>query len=173
MSEADWCRSISPSAYIVFPTLSAANGCGLLGQVHTSVTYPVAPGDLSTMVGYSSYSFDFADALCPPTLIFDVDYISMVGQGYKPVIAAISALTSLDREWGYSCAVAPFQGNDPPIALMPTTNLILLTTDPVDQPEKTPASPSSTTQPIPVQTAPPAPPAPSSEHPSSIAVGKG
>ena len=70
----------------------------------------VAPGQLSTVVGYSSYVFDFADALCPPASVAEVDHISFIGQGYRPVIAPFSAINHVDPQW-VSCYAAPFQGN--------------------------------------------------------------
>ena len=88
----------------------------------------------------------------------------MIGKGYRPIIAPIDALTSLDHDWGYNCAVAPFQGNDPPFALTPAVNLAPFTTKSEAPPVTTPASPSSTIQSVPIQTPQPVLSSPAS-HP--------
>ncbi|MCJ1377736.1 hypothetical protein MMC17_000832 [Xylographa soralifera] len=139
----------SPSAYIAFPTISAYDGCGILGNVHTSVTLGVAPGDLSSIIfqnyGTITQSFDFADAQCPPSSLNGSNTYSIIGQtGYNPIIAAPSAvLTNLDPAWGGLCFIAGFQGNDPPFALSPQSALLpsLTSVDPIII--ATPASPSS------------------------------
>ncbi|MCJ1402626.1 mucin 5B, oligomeric mucus gel-forming [Xylographa trunciseda] len=147
----------SPSAYIVFPTISAADECGLVGTIHTDVTFPVADGQLSTVIAsqniYSTFPFDFADALCPPASVADEFHISFVGQGYRPIIAPPPGLTSIDPAWVSFCGVGdPFQGNDPPYALTPAANLSPSTTIPSALPDKTSASPSSAIPSMPAQT---------------------
>ncbi|MCJ1395104.1 Mucin-21 [Xylographa bjoerkii] len=147
----------SPSAYIVFPTISAADECGLVGSIHTDVTFPVAAGQLSTVIAsqnvYSTFPFDFADALCPPASVADDFHISFIGQGYRPIIAPPAGLTSIDPAWVSFCGVGdPFQGNDPPYALTPAANLSPSTTIPSALPDKTSASPSSAIPSMPAQT---------------------
>ncbi|MCJ1380810.1 hypothetical protein MMC17_003919 [Xylographa soralifera] len=147
----------SPSAYVVFPTISAADECGLVGSIHTDVTFPVADGQLSTVIAsqnfYSTFPFDFADALCPPASVAEDFHISFVGQGYRPIIAPPPGLTSIDPAWVSFCGVGdPFQGNDPPYALTPAANLSPSTTLPSALPDKTSASPSSAIPSMPVQT---------------------
>ncbi|MCJ1284959.1 hypothetical protein MMC26_004296 [Xylographa opegraphella] len=147
----------SPSAYIVFPTISAADECGLVGSIHTDVTFPVADGQLSTVIAsqnfYSTFPFDFADALCPPASVADDFHVSFIGQGYRPIIAPPPGLTSIDPAWVSFCGVGdPFQGNDPPYALTPAANLSPSTTLPSALPDETAASPSSAIPSMPVQT---------------------
>ena len=140
--------STSPSVYIAFPTISAADNCGLLGSVHTSVTLSFPPGEISTYVGNSVYDFDFADALCPPASVLDVDHISIVGSAYRPIISPPAGLTSIDPEWVWQCQAAAFQGNDPPFALTPQANLSPFTTlTSAAQALPTPAKPSPQTSP--------------------------
>ena len=144
-------RSTSPSAYIAFPTISAADMCDTVGNVYTDITLAVASGQLSTVVGYSTFEFDFADALCPPASVAEVNHISFIGQGYRPVIAPFPGITHIDPQW-ISCGAADFQGNDPPSALVPKNGLSPFTT-PSDAPAKpTAASPSSGVPAIPAQT---------------------
>ena len=143
--------STSPSAYIAFPTISAADMCDTVGSIYTDITLAVAPGQLSTVVGQSTFEFNFADALCPPTSVAEVDHISFIGQGYRPVIAPFPGITEIDEQW-VSCGAADFQGDDPPSALVPKSNLSPFTT-PSDTPAKpTAASPSSSIPAIPAQT---------------------
>ena len=54
-------QSVSPSAYIAFPAISAFDACGTLGSMHNSTTLAYAPGQLSTIVFSSegSYAFSF------------------------------------------------------------------------------------------------------------------
>ena len=143
--------STSPSAYIAFPTISAADECDTVGSIYTGITLAVASGQLSTVVGQSTYEFNFADALCPPASVAEVDHISFIGQGYRPVIAPFPGITEIDAQW-VSCGAADFQGNDPPSALVPKSNLSPFTT-PSDIPTKpTIASPSFSISAIPAQT---------------------
>ena len=79
----------SPSVYIVFPTISAIDSCGILGSIHTSTTLAFAPGDVSTAAlssGINVYnSFNFADVSCPPADA-TVPLYSIIGQtGYVDI----------------------------------------------------------------------------------------
>lgn len=115
MAVTDGTYSTSPSAYIAFPTISAFDYCGILGSVHTSVTLGFPPGALSTIAfnknGSETYSFDFADAHCPPASLEGTNYLSIVGQtGYNPVISPPAGLTLIDPAWNANCHAADFQG---------------------------------------------------------------
>lgn len=134
--------------YIAFPTISASDGCGILGNVHTSTTLGFPEGAISIVrflnQTQSYYPFDFADALCPPSALNIFETYSILGQtGYNPVISPPAALTLLDPAWVAQCEVAAFQANDPPYALQPATNQSPSPTsvDPIVS--ATPASPSS------------------------------
>ncbi|MCJ1292664.1 hypothetical protein MMC34_004217 [Xylographa carneopallida] len=151
----------SPSAYIAFPTISAYDACGILGNIHTSVTLGVAPGDLSSIVfqedaigGTVAQSFNFADAHCPPSSLLNNNTYSIIGQtGYNPIIAPpAAALTNLDPAWGGLCFIAAFQGNDPPFALVPQSDLMPTITSVNPIIIATPASPSSAIPKLPQQT---------------------
>ncbi|MCJ1396931.1 hypothetical protein MMC11_000123 [Xylographa trunciseda] len=148
----------SPSIYIVFPTISAVDACGILGSVHTSTTIGFAPNDVSSVAlvgGTTAFNvFNPADAQCPP-LDATVPLYSIIGQtGYNPIISPPAGLTLLDPAWAGGCVIAEFQGNDPPFALIPQTNLSPTTTL-HPGPINTPASPSSAIPAIPAQTQPP------------------
>ncbi|MCJ1392685.1 mucin 5B, oligomeric mucus gel-forming [Xylographa bjoerkii] len=148
----------SPSIYLVFPTISAVDACGLIGSIHTSTTIGFAPDDVSSVAlvgGTTAFGvFDPADAQCPP-LDATVPLYSIIGQtGYNPIISPPAGLTLLDPAWAGGCVIAEFQGNDPPFALIPQSNLSPTTSRPPG-PINTPASPSSGIPAIPVQTNPP------------------
>ena len=128
--------------------------------MHTSVTLPVTPGQLSSVIlgqdgELTSFSFDFADALCPPASLLDDYHISFIGQGYRPIIQPPQQITSIDPLWAYNCQLGDgFQGNDPPYALTPAANLDPKTTVQPPVPQSTPADPSSAISSPPTQTTP-------------------
>jgi len=90
----------------------------------------------------TTYSaFNFADARCPPASISGLGYWTVLGgegESYNPVISPPAGLTLIDPAWNQLCTAAPFQGYDPPYALVPESNL---------GPDPTPAGPVATTAP--------------------------
>ena len=155
----DTTASTSPSVYIVFPTINAADFCGYIGSVHTSVTLSFPPEQIFTAILFdtwntSYYPFNFADAQCPPSSLTAVnEWINIgISGNYNPVISAPAGLSMLDPAWNQDCILAPFQGNDPPYALVPASNPVPdpTTTAPVNIP--TPATPISGFSALPKQT---------------------
>ncbi|KAI9876892.1 MAG: hypothetical protein M1830_005373 [Pleopsidium flavum] len=150
----------SPSIYIVFPTIHAADECGYIGSVHKSVTRAFAPDQISTAVVLNDAStlyfpFDYADAQCPPSSLSALNAWTILGQAgnYNPVISPPSGLSLIDPTWNQLCEAAPFQGNDPPHALMPAANLVPSTTNVNDPlPTATPASPIRSVSVLPERT---------------------
>lgn len=148
---------VSPSAYLVFPGVSAADGCGRRGSYYTSVTLAVAPEDLSSVVAHSPESLNIADLLCLPASLqpggsywehspWNNYPIRFVGD-YKPIISPPPQLSSLDPSWA-GCHADPFQGQDPPRALVPAAvltpeaTILAPTASPTHlQPSHAPASP--------------------------------
>ena len=97
--------------------------------------------------------FDFKDAQCPPTTLGPYDLISIIGQTkYNPIISPPEGLTTIDPAWAAACYAAAFQGNDPPFALKPESNLVPSPTSVAPLPTATPASPISNIPAIPKQT---------------------
>ncbi|MCJ1479663.1 hypothetical protein MMC13_008349 [Lambiella insularis] len=73
--------------------------------------------------------------------------------GYNPIIAPPSkAITDLNPAWGGLCFIAGFQGNDPPFALTPQSNLSPSPTSVEPPVFATPASPNSAVLALPQQT---------------------
>ncbi|MCJ1382305.1 hypothetical protein MMC17_005418 [Xylographa soralifera] len=151
----------SPSAYIAIATISAFDECGTIGDVYTSVTLGYAPGQLSTLVFgplapyTASFSFDFADAQCLPASLSDqTSGYTVIGSNgeYNPVISPPADLILLDPKWNVNCQGAPFQGLDPPFALVPQSVLVPNPTPVSPVVTATPASPSSGISAVPVQT---------------------
>lgn len=149
--------------YIAFPTISAYDGCGLMGKVYTSTTLAFSKGAISMVVFSPNgtqefYSFDFADALCPPASLSTSHSISILGQtGYNPIISPPAGITDIDPTWNQNCRIPAFQGNDPPFALTPASNLSPGPTSVVPVVYPTPASPSSKPSALPIKTDPPKP----------------
>ncbi|MCJ1376903.1 hypothetical protein MMC20_008148 [Loxospora ochrophaea] len=133
--------------------------CGPLGGKHTSVTWPIATSDLSSVVGnlqdgFQSFQFNFTNALCPPSPE-PVQPMTASGQPYRPVIAPPVAITNIDPMWVSNCWVgSPWQGIDPPIALKPAKNLSPATTK-GRVARLAFATPSASMKAIPIQTSPP------------------
>lgn len=114
-----------PSAYVVFPAISAGNSCTQVGNKYTSVTMAFAPGELSTIEGPGGATkvFDFADLPCPPPEVAAADayfYNPKVNPGrqYSPQIAPPPGIWELDPAFK-NCVTAVFQGFDPPRAIPP------------------------------------------------------
>ncbi|MCJ1244776.1 hypothetical protein MMC30_001976 [Trapelia coarctata] len=134
----------SPYAYVVFPTIYAADSCGPLGATHRDLTLSFAPGELSTVEGRLGpvKSFNFADLPCPPMSVAKADWYNfhpMDGRTYAPIIAPAPQLYTLDPLWS-TCYVDIYEGYDPPYALTPATALAQ-TTDPAPIAKPTDAQP--------------------------------
>lgn len=149
--------SISPSVYLLFPTVSAVDDCGIRGSTHTSVTIAVATEHLSSVVAGFPEKLNIADLLCQPASLSPggsywkhgayYPPISFLGEGYKPMISPPPEIVSLDPTWG-GCVVDVFEGKDPPRALTPVAVMTPGTTTESAKAEPTPPSPSS--MPLPV-----------------------
>lgn len=105
-----------PSAYVVFPSISAGNSCTQVGSKLTSVTMSFAPGELSTIAGPSGATkvFNFADLPCPPPDVASAGscFYNPPGRQYSPQIAPPPAIWDLDPAFR-NCKPALFQGFDP------------------------------------------------------------
>ena len=106
MKHADLGNSTSPSVYIAFPSIEAADECGFIGATHTSVLLSYEPSQLSTAVIRDLYSteyfpFDFADAQCPPASLSTMNAFTPLGLSgqYNPIISPPAGLTLLDPNW--------------------------------------------------------------------------
>lgn len=149
--------SISPSVYLLFPTVSAVDDCGIRGSTHTSVTIAVATEHLSSVVAGFPEKLNIVDLLCQPASLSPggsywkhgayYPPISFLGEGYKPMISPPPEIVSLDPTWG-GCVVDIFEGKDPPRALTPVAALNPGTTTESAKAEPTPPSPSSMPLPI-------------------------
>lgn len=122
-------NSESPSAYLIFPTVSAGNSCTRVGEIYTSVTMSFPPGALSTIEGLNGpwKSFNFADLPCPPPDVAAADsyfYNPQVNPNrpYLPIIAPPTELWGLDPEFK-NCVTAVIQGVDPESVLSKATKL--------------------------------------------------
>ena len=134
---------------------------------HTSITLSFAPGELSTLDYFSNIfagpfgetpkPFNVSNLPCPPQSLLDaqqaaneVGFNLPARPGYAPIIAPPPAIQSLEPAWNDCMTQIAF---DPPRSLVPAAILVPSPT-PADQagPQKTPASPSPTLDPIPVQT---------------------
>ena len=185
---ADGFTFTSPSVYIAFPTISAADLCGNLGEVHTSTTIGFQPDELSTGVFVSPYAsltyepFDFRYADCPPPSLTGAQFATVIGLNgvYNPLLSPPAELTSIDPKWNANCYAAAFQGNDPPYAITPQSVLAQPTFAP-PAPISTKASPAaavttsasetSSPPPPPIPTTTAAPNVPVHPTPSSVIDG--
>ena len=101
--------SQSPSVYIIFPSISANDGCSQIGQTFADLTTSLAPGALSTIgLDSSTYSFNFGDLPCPPA---DVGWDPSKGP-YAPLLAPPDFLFHLDPAFA-TCIPGASQGIDP------------------------------------------------------------
>ncbi|KAL9117024.1 MAG: hypothetical protein Q9187_006443 [Circinaria calcarea] len=137
---------------------TACHGNSFMG-VHTSVTLAFDPSELSTAIILNEartefFPFDFTDAQCPPSSLSLIDAWTPLGLDgiYNPVVSAPPGLTLLDPNWNQDCVLAPFQGNDPPYALVPATNIVAGPTEVSPAITATPASPNSGIPLVPIQT---------------------
>ena len=115
--------SISPSVYLVFPTVSAGNACTRVGNVYTSATLSFPPEALSTIVGTQGVvqPFNFNDLPCPPPEVASADAwfynpAYNPGRAYAPMVSPPPELFALDEAF-QNCVAAVYQGFDPPHAL--------------------------------------------------------
>lgn len=102
----------SPSVYVIFPSISANDGCTQIGNTYSSITKTFAPGDLSTLDSNgATKSFNFGDLPCGPPGVEDTSY--------APLIAPPSFIfNELDSAFA-TCIPGLDQGVDPPTALPP------------------------------------------------------
>ena len=117
--------SISPSVYLVFPTISAGNACTRVGNIYYDQTMSFAPDALSTIVGTSAVvqPFNFADLPCPPPEVASADSwfynpSQNPGRAYAPMVSPPPEIFAMDPAFK-DCVAAVYQGFDPPYA-MPT-----------------------------------------------------
>jgi len=148
-------------------------------QTSISTTLAFAPGELTTLEGFcivgcaaTSHRFDPADMPCGPRAHVGgaVDYggshtptmtFSYGGTNtYQPLFAQPSGLNQLFPEWWNCTAATGFMGHDPPHTLEVATAMVAPVTK-VDQAnsQSTPAAPSPTTPPLPIDTGATADPA--------------
>ncbi|MCJ1378915.1 hypothetical protein MMC17_002014 [Xylographa soralifera] len=118
----------SPSIYVAFPTVSAVDGCGLVGPPVTSLTLAFAPGELSTIANQNpgpgvrtSLAFNPADLPCGPLNGANGFLPNPVNvSSYLPIIALPSKLLAYRTDWAtMGCDHDIWQGQDPPYALTP------------------------------------------------------
>lgn len=113
---------------MMIPAISAGNTCTRIGDIYTSVTFSLAPGELSTIEGQAgaTKSFDLGDLPCPPASVASADkffYDTSInpGRGYEPRIVPPTQIYSLDPAWATCTFQALNQGFDPPSAVMTAT----------------------------------------------------
>ena len=107
--------SQSPSVYVIFPSISANDGCSQIGQTFADLTRSFAPSALSTVgLDSSTYSFNFGDLPCPPA---DVGWDPSKGP-YAPLLAPPDFLFQLDPAF-QTCTPGYSQGIDPYTTLTP------------------------------------------------------
>ena len=101
----------SPSVYVIFPSISANNGCTQIGKTYSSITTSFAPSDLSTIDSSGATKvFDFGDLPCGPP--------GIENPAYAPLIAPPSFIfNDLDNGAFATCIPGLHQGVDPPIAV--------------------------------------------------------
>ena len=105
--------SQSPSVYVVFPSITAFDGCHQVGKAFTNLTTSFAPEAMSTVRSDGSYHpFNFTDLPCPPA---DIPWDPSTGP-YKPLLGAPNFLFSIDPAFS-TCTPAASQGIDPYIPL--------------------------------------------------------
>lgn len=156
--------STSPSVYIKFPSLMALDSCGPLGpQTTIATTLAFAPGELSTYQGFciahcnaTAFPFDPADMPCGPRTHegVAVDYAGTWTQTqtfsyggtntFRPTFSQLPRLTDLFPEWKNCTAPTGYMGQDPPHTLVAATAM--------KAPHSTPAAPSPTIPPLPINT---------------------
>ena len=123
--------STSPSAYVVWHTVSATGDCGALGQTYANVTVAYAPSDLSTLIpnGDDVTEINYADLFTNCT--GHASYFATQSDPYFlqrhcfPMLTYPSTgLQSIDPAWA-DCDTDLVLGfiNDPPRALLPATTL--------------------------------------------------
>lgn len=92
----------------VFLNIGANDGCKPVGTAsfvdHKTRFYP---GELSSLRGGTTYSYDFADIPCPPESVHPHQ-----SEPYRPQIAFPSFMTDLDPAWK-TCTSGPNEGHDP------------------------------------------------------------
>ncbi|MCJ1287667.1 mucin 5B, oligomeric mucus gel-forming [Xylographa opegraphella] len=155
----DQVTDTSPSIYVAFPTVSAVDGCGLVGPPVTSLTLAFAPGELSTIANQNpgpgvrtSLAFDPADMPCGPHSGANGFLPSAANlSSYLPIIALPSKLVSYRPDWAsLGCDNDIWQGQDPPYALtaqspvVPASSPALVVTQDPPVPATTRAVPAST-----------------------------
>ncbi len=120
--------SASSSIYLIVPAISAGNSHRQVGNAYSSVTFSLAPGELSTIAGQNdaTKAYDFADLPCPPSGVATSDWWFYnpsynPGRPYEPRISIPPEVTNLDPAWSSCTATAQYQGFDPAISL-PTAN---------------------------------------------------
>lgn len=116
---------ISPSVYLVFPTISAGNSCTRVGNIYERQTIAMAPEAVSSIIGTSGVAaqFNYADLPCPPPDVASAQAFFYnpqfnPGRAYGPMISPPPELFALDPAFK-DCVAAVYQGFDPPKA-MPT-----------------------------------------------------
>ena len=116
---------MSPSIYVVFPTISAraGNARTQVGSIYTDYITSFAPGELSTIEGSggSTKAFDFADLPCPPPAVAEANAFfyntqANPGSAYSPRVDLPRGILDLDPAFK-GCVAAIYQGFDPPRAL--------------------------------------------------------
>ena len=170
--------STSPSIYVVFPFVTASDGCGLVGDSIINLTLSFAPGELSTL-GKPPASFlstfypddagigpDLAEAAGPPAVTRSFDPADMpcgpmsgsnyfqyhTALSYEPVFALPQKLRNLRPDWD-RCVEDGWDGQDPPFALTPAENLDPFISTRVDSAtQTTAAAPQSPIAPVPLNT---------------------
>lgn len=101
--------SSSPSVYVVFPSISAFDGCHQVGKTFSGLTTSFAPEAMSTVRSdWSIYPFNFTDLPCPPA---DIPWNSSEGP-YQPILAPPDFLFTIDPAFA-TCTPAASQGIDP------------------------------------------------------------
>ena len=102
-------HSQSPSVYIIFPSITASNGCSRIGKTFADLTTSFASGALSTVgLDSSTSSFNFGDLPCPPA---DKGWDPSKGP-YAPLLAPPDFLFHLDPAFA-KCIPGASQGVDP------------------------------------------------------------
>ena len=101
--------SQSPSVYVVFPSITAFDGCRQVGKTFAGLTTSFAPEAMSTVRSdWSKYPFNFADLPCPPA---DIPWNRSEGP-YQPLLAPPDFLFTIDPAFA-TCTPAASQGVDP------------------------------------------------------------
>ena len=104
-------RSDEYSPKIVFPSITATDGCRQIGTTYAGFTTTLRPGELSSIRDGQTYSFNFNDLPCPPPSV----HWTETGP-YTPTLAFPTLLRDLDPAWR-TCTPGFNQGIDPFTAL--------------------------------------------------------